>query len=187
MGMPGSQEPGRHGPRPRARLVAAGTNGGSAQLLWKNAALGLLFGVLLTRCGSPPPPPVQISPAALARQAPAPIQISPRVAEIYSKKYLSALRGDTSAVFVLSPNGNRFEYRFCRHPDCQLSDDELAARAIARCNIGVPQQDPAQSCLVFDRDGKVNQPYRTWSDGDFDTPVPAPPVLTVKNASELAP
>jgi hypothetical protein len=130
---------------------------------------------------------VQISPADIAMQAPAPIQISPLVAEIYSEKYLRQLDAETSGVFALSPNGNRFEYRFCRHPDCGLSDDELAARAIGRCNIGVPQKDPTQRCLIFDRNGKVNQPYRTWSDSDFDTPVPTPPTLVVKNAATLAP
>ena len=116
-----------------------------------------------------------------------PIQISPRVAEIYSEKYLGALSGDASAVFALSPNGNRFAYRTCRHPDCELGDDELAARAIARCNIGVPRNDPAQGCLVFDRNGKIDQPYRTWSDADFDAPIPAPPILTVTDPAALAP
>jgi len=156
-------------------------------LLRKIAALSVLVGLLLAACGSPPPPPAQISPALIARQATAPIQISPRVAKVYGEKYLSEVGGDSSAVFAISPNGNRFEYRFCRHPDCQLTDDELAARAIARCNIGVPKNDPAQSCVVFDRNGKTQQPYRTWSDGDFDMPVPNPPVLTVKDPPELAP
>src|SRR5438552_348050 len=76
--------------------------------------------------------------------------------------YLEQLSGDVSGVMAISPNGNRLEYRFCRHPDCLLSDDEVAARAIARCNRGVPLKDPANRCLVFDRNGKVNQPYRTW-------------------------
>ena len=150
------------------------------------------MGLLMAGCGSPPAPKAQISPdliarGDIARQAPAPIQISPRVAEIYSEDYLGQLSGDASGVFAISPNGNRFEYRFCRHPDCQLSDDELAARAIARCNIGVPQKNPANRCLIFDRNGKTNQPYRTWSDSDFETPIPAPPLLTVKDPAELAP
>jgi hypothetical protein len=156
-------------------------------LLRKIAALGAFVGFLLTACGSPSAPPVQISPADIARQAPAPIQISPRVAKVYGEDYLGQLSGDVSGVFALSPNGNRFEYRFCRHPDCRLSDDELASRAIARCNIGVPQQDASQRCVVFDRNGKTGQPYRTWSETDFDTPVPNPPLLTVKDPGELAP
>jgi len=143
--------------------------------------------LLLAGCGSPPAPKVQISPADIARQAPAPIQISPRVAEVYSEDYLGQLTGDTSGVFAISPNGNRFEYRFCRHPDCGLSDDEIASRAIARCNIGVSQKDPANRCLVFDRNGKTNQPYRTWSESDFDTPIPAPSPLDLKDPTELAP
>src|SRR4051812_29007641 len=137
-------------------------------------------------CGSHPAPQVQISPTEIARQAPAPIQISPRVAGIYSG-YLDQLSGDTSGVFALSPNGNRLEYRFCKHPECGLTDDELAERALSRCNIGVPQQNPANRCLVFDRNGKVSQPYRTWSESDFDAPVPAPPVLVVKDPADLAP
>lgn len=145
------------------------------------------MGILLAACGSPPAPRAQISPADIARQAAAPIQISPRVAKAYGEDYLGQLTGDVSGIFALSPNGNRFEYRFCRHPDCGLSDDELASRAIGRCNIGVPQQDPTQRCVVFDRNGKTMQPYRTWSDGDFDMPVPNPPLLAVKNPAELAP
>jgi hypothetical protein len=146
----------------------------------------VLAGLLIAGCAAPPAPKVQISPADIARQAPAPIQISPRVAAIYSA-YLEQLSGDVSGVMAISPNGNRLEYRFCRHPDCLLSDDEVAARAIARCNRGVPLKDPANRCLVFDRNGKVNQPYRTWSEADFDTPVPTPPLLDVKDPAELAP
>jgi hypothetical protein len=144
------------------------------------------MGLLLAGCGSPPAPKVQISPADIARQAPAPIQISPRVAGIYAG-YLDQLSGEVSGVFAISPNGNRLEYRFCRHPDCLLTDDELAARAIARCNIGVPQKEPANRCLIFDRNGKVNQPYRTWSNADFEMPVPPPPVLSMKDSAALAP
>ncbi|GAB2178068.1 hypothetical protein [Dongia sp. agr-C8] len=155
-------------------------------MLRKIAALGLLATLLLAGCGSPPAPKLQISPADIARQAPAPIQISPRVAGIYAG-YLEQLTPDVTGVFAISPNGNRAEYRFCRHPDCLLSDDEVAERAISRCNLGVPQKDPNNRCLVFDRNGKVNQPYRTWSDGDFDMPNPNPPVLAVKDPAEIAP
>jgi hypothetical protein len=141
---------------------------------------------LLAGCGTPPAPKLQISPADIARQAPAPIQISPRVAAIYSA-YLEQISPENSGVFAISPNGNRLEYRFCRHPDCGLSDDELAQRALSRCDLGVPQKDPANRCLVFDRNGKVNQPYRTWSESDFDMPVQPPPALAVKDPAQLAP
>jgi hypothetical protein len=155
-------------------------------LLRKIAALGVFVGLLIGGCGSPPAPKVQISPADIARQAPAPIQISPRVAGIYAG-YLDQLSGDVSGVFAISPNGNRLEYRFCRHPDCLLSDDELAARANARCKIGVPQKNPANPSQILDRNGKVNQPYRTWSAADFDMPVPPPPLFDVKDPAALAP
>jgi hypothetical protein len=145
-----------------------------------------LVGLLLSGCGSPPAPKVQISPADIARQASAPLQISPRVAGIYAA-YLNELSSEISGVFAISPNGNRLEYRFCRHPDCLLTDDELAERTLNRCNFGAGQKDPAKRCLVFDRNGKVNQPYRTWSESDFDTPVPAPPLLDVKDPAQLAP
>jgi hypothetical protein len=184
MGMTGSQEPGR----PRARVACARrwkrTTEECVQLLKKIAALGVLAGLLLTGCGSPPAPRAQISPADIARQAAAPIQISPRVAAIYGA-YLDQLSPETSGVLALSPNGNRLEYRFCKRPDCLLSDDELAERALARCNRSMPQKDPAKSCVVFDRNGKVMQPYRTWSDSDFGTPVPAPPVLRLNDPAEL--
>jgi len=108
------------------------------------------------------------------------------VAGIYAT-YLDSISSDVSGVFAISPNGNRLEYRFCKHPDCLLSDDELAQRALSRCNFGAGQKDPAKSCLVFDRNGKVNQPYRTWSESDFDTPVPAPAALEVKDPADLAP
>ena len=156
-------------------------------MLRKSAVIGILLGFLTAGCGGPVTPPVQISPADIARQAPAPIQISPRIAKIYGEDYLGQLSPDVSGVFALSPNGNRFEYRFCEHPSCLLSDDELASRAIARCNIGVPRKNPANRCVIFDRNGKTLQPYRTWSDGDFDTPVPTPPVLAVKGLTDLAP
>jgi hypothetical protein len=156
------------------------------QLLRKIAPLGVLVGLLIAGCGTPPASKVQISPADIARQAPAPIQISPRVAAIYSA-YLEQIAPENSGVFAISPNGNRLEYRFCRHPDCLLSDDELADRAISRCNRGVPLKDPANRCLVFDRNGKVNQPYRTWSAADFDMPVPAPSPLALNDPAELAP
>ena len=155
-------------------------------MLRKIAALGVFLGLLLAGCGSPPAPKLQISPADIARQAPAPIQISPRVAAIYSA-YLEQVSAENSGVFAISPNGNRLEYRFCRHPDCLLGDDELAERALSRCDIGVPQKDPANRCLVFDRNGKVNQPYRTWSESDFDMPVQAPPALDVSDPAQLAP
>jgi hypothetical protein len=157
-----------------------------ADLLRKIAALGVFAGLLVAGCASPAAPKVQISPADIVRQAPAPIQISPRVAGIYAA-YLERLSGEVSGVFALSPNGNRLEYRFCEHPDCLLSDDELAQRTLARCDRGLARKDPARTCLVFDRNGKVNQPYRTWSESDFDTPVPAPPLLELKDPGQLAP
>jgi hypothetical protein len=157
-----------------------------AQLYRKIAALGLFAALLVAGCGSPPAPKVQISPADIARQAPAPIQISPRVAGIYAA-YLEQVSCENSGVFAISPNGNRVDYRFCRRPDCLLTDDELAERALSRCDRGLPKKDPAKTCLVFDQNGKVNQPYRTWSDSDFDTPVPNPPVLAVKDPAEIAP
>jgi hypothetical protein len=164
--------------------LSDGTTEEWVQLLKKIAALSVLAGLLLSGCGSPPAPKLQISPADIARQAPAPIQISPRVAAIYGA-YLQELSADVSGVLAISPNGNRLEYRFCKHPDCRLTDDELAERAIARCNKGLPQKDPAKSCLVFDRNGKVMQPYRSWSDSDFNTPVPAPPLLAVTDPTAL--
>jgi hypothetical protein len=185
MGITGSQEPGP------ARMFVSGdvrrppTMKEWADLLRKIAALGVFLGLLLAGCGSPPAPKVQISPADIARQAPAPIQISPRVAGIYSG-YLNRISGDVSGVFAVSPNGNRLEYRFCEHPDCLLIDDEIAARALSRCDRGVPHKDPANRCLVFDRNGKVNQPYRTWSEADFDMPLSAPPLLDVKDPAVLA-
>ena len=94
-------------------------------MLRKIAALGPLLALLLAGCGSPPAPKVQISPADIARQAPAPIQISPRVAAIYAG-YLEQIAPDVSGAFAISPNGNRVDYRFCRRPDCLLSDDEVA-------------------------------------------------------------
>jgi len=156
------------------------------ELLRKIAAISLFAGLLIAGCASPPGQKLQISPADIARQAPAPIQISPRVGAIYAG-YLNEVSAENSGVFAISPNGNRLEYRFCRHPSCQLNDDELAERALNRCNFGVGQKDPASRCLVFDRNGKVNQPYRTWSEADFDMPVPNPPVLGVKDAADLAP
>lgn len=150
------------------------------------AALGVFLGLLVAGCGSAPAPKLQISPADIARQAPAPIQISPRVAGIYAA-YLNEVSGDVSGAFAISPNGNRLEYRFCRHPDCLLTDDELAQRVLSRCDRGMSQKEPADRCLIFDRNGKVNQPYRTWSETDFDMPVPAPPVLDVTDPATLAP
>lgn len=184
MGMTGSQEPGR-GRRSCLEIAAGrGNRKDWAELLRKIAALGWLMGILLSSCGSPPAPKLQVSPADIARQAPAPIQISPRVAAIYGA-YLDQLSADTSGVFAISPNGNRLEYRFCKHPSCLLTDDELAERAIQRCSIGATK-DPGGRCLVFDRNGKTIQPYRTWSDSDFDTPVPNPPPLAAKDPAELA-
>ncbi len=144
------------------------------------------MGLLLAGCGSPPAPKLQISPADIARQAPTPIQISPRIAGIYAG-YLNEISPDNSGVFAISPNGNRVDYRFCGRPDCKLTDDELAQRALSRCDRGLPKKDPDKTCLVFDRNGKVNQPYRTWSESDFDTPVPTPPALVVKDTADLAP
>ena len=154
--------------------------------LTKIAVFGAVLALVLGGCGSTVPPPVQISPADIARQAAAPIPVSPRVAKVYQQDYLGQVGKDSSGIFALSPNGNRFEYRTCHHPDCQLSDDELASRAIARCNIGVPHQDPALRCLVFDRSGRIGQPYRFWSDGDFDMPIPAPSPLPIADPEALA-
>jgi hypothetical protein len=186
MGMTGSQ-----GPRPAREMRVNEwrrlTNKQEcAQLLRKIAALSLLAALLVAGCSSPPAPKLQISPADIARQAPQPIQISPRVAAIYSA-YLEQVSPDNAGVFAISPNGNRVEYRFCHRPNCQLTDDEIAERALARCDRGLPRKDPDKTCLVFDRNGKVNQPYRTWSQSDFDMPVPNPPVLVVKNPAEIAP
>jgi hypothetical protein len=189
MGMTGSQEPGRLPAILPETFAGRRTTEEWVQLLKKIAALGVLAGVLLSGCGSPPAPKAQISPdliarGDIARQAPAPIQISPRAAALYGA-YLDDLSGDVSGVLAISPNGNRLEVRFCKHPDCLLTDDEIAERALSRCNRGLPQQDPSKSCVVFDRNGKVMQPYRTWSDSDFNTPVAAPPVLSLKDPAEI--
>ncbi|HVM85824.1 MAG TPA: hypothetical protein VMW18_18165 [Candidatus Binatia bacterium] len=149
----------------------------------KIAALALL----LAACETAAPPPAQVSPADIARQAAAPIPVSPRVAKIYREDYLAQVGKDSSGVFAISPNGNRFYFRTCHHPDCGLSEDELAARAIDRCNIGIPSGDAKQKCLVFDRSGTVVQPYRFWTEVDFDAPISPPPALVVTDAQTLAP
>ncbi|HEY4162956.1 MAG TPA: hypothetical protein VGM59_07810, partial [Dongiaceae bacterium] len=131
---------------------------------------------------SAPLAPAQISPAELARVVSAPIAVSPRVEGIYREKYLAQLDAQTSGAFAISPNGNRFDYRTCRHPDCQLSDDELAVRAIGRCSLGAPQP-----CVLFDRNGRIGQPNRIWTDADFDEPNPMPPALTIAGSAALAP
>lgn len=184
MGMTGSQGPGRRRQHRPSAGAGRGTAGESGQLFKKIAALGGFIGLLIAGCGSPPAPRVQISPADIARQAPAPIQISPRVAAIYGG-YLEELSSEVSGVLAISPNGNRLEYRLCQHPDCLLTDDEIAERALSRCNRGLARKDPAKNCVVFDHNGKVMQPYRTWSDGDFSTPVPNPPRLVAKDPAAL--
>src|SRR5689334_14094755 len=158
MGMTGSQEPGAARDRVILKVSAVKRCSGfaerrhhkqeQAQLLRKIAALSLFAALLLAGCGSPPAPKAQISPADIARQAPVPIQISPRVAGIYAG-YLEQLSPDVTGVFAISPNGNRVEYRFCRHPDCLLSDDEVAERALARCDRGLARKDPDKTCVVF--------------------------------------
>ncbi len=157
MGMNGSQEPRPARPGGFEAEPWQWKKQECAQLLRKIAALGLFTALLLAGCGSPPAPKLQVSPAEIARQAPAPIQISPRVAAIYAA-YLNEVSPENAGVFAISPNGNRVEYRFCLRPSCQLSDDELAERALNRCNFGAGQKDPEKRCLIFDRTGKVNQP-----------------------------
>jgi hypothetical protein len=150
-------------------------------LRWGAGFMGLLA-FALAACRSAPPSPAQISPADLARVVSTPIPVSPRVAGIYRDKYLAALDTKTFGVFAISPNGNRFDFRTCRHPDCQLSDDELADRALARCSLGAPQP-----CVLFDRNGKIGQPHRIWTEADFDEPNPMPPELTLSDPAMLAP
>jgi hypothetical protein len=152
----------------------------------KFARFAAFAALLVSACGGPPPPPTQTSPADLARQAAAPIQISPYTAAIYREKYLAGLDGATSGVFVISPSGNRAEFRSCRHPDCRMTDDEIAARALDRCNLGFARKHPEQSCLVFDRNGKIAQPHRFWTDADFAMPVPAPAPLDLTDPAALA-
>jgi hypothetical protein len=155
----------------------------------RTAALAAALGLGCAGCAQSgsgaAPPAAQISSADLARQAAAPIEISPYMAEIYRDKYLAGVDGATSAIFAISPNGNRFEFRTCRHPDCQMSDDEIAARALDRCNLGFTRTHPEQRCLVFDRNGKIEQPHRFWTDADFDMPVPAPAPLSLTDPSAL--
>src|SRR6185369_9494040 len=108
------------------------------------AALGaaLLLGV--AGCAEAPQPAAQVSSADLARQASAAIDISPYVAGVYHDEYLAALKDGSAGVFVVSPNGNRFEIRTCHHPDCQMSDDEIATRALDRCNLGFAAKHPEE-------------------------------------------
>jgi len=150
------------------------------------AGLAAGLTLMVVGCAETAPPAAQVSSADLARQAAVPIDISPYVVGIYRDKYLAGLDGATSGVFAISPNGNRFEMRFCRHPDCQMSDDEIAARALDRCNLGFARKHPEQRCLVFDRNGKIGQPYRFWTDADFDMPVPAPAPLNLTDPAALA-
>jgi hypothetical protein len=151
--------------------------------IWRWGAIFLGFlAPALAACQSAPLPPAQSSPADLARVVSAPIPVSPRVAGIYRDKYRAALDARTSGVFAISPNGNRFDFRTCRHPGCQLSDDELADRALARCSLGAPQP-----CVLFDRNGTIGQPHRIWADADFDEPDPMPPELTLNDPAMLAP
>jgi len=150
------------------------------------AALAAALALIVAGCADPAPPAAQISSADLARQATAPIDVSPYVAGIYHDKYLAGLDGATSGVFAISPNGNRFEMRTCRHPDCQLSDDEIATRALDRCNLGFARKHPEQRCLLFDRNGKIGQPHRFWTDADFDMPVPAPAPVALTDPASLS-
>ncbi len=150
------------------------------------AALGAALALGLAGCADSPPPAAQVSSADLARQASAPIDVSPHVAGVYHDKYLATLDGATSGIFAISPNGNRFEIRTCHHPDCQMSDDEIATRALDRCNLGFAAKHPENRCLVFDRNGKIAQPHRFWTDADFAMPVPAPPALSLNDRSQLA-
>jgi hypothetical protein len=136
-------------------------------------------------CAAPAPPVAQISSADLARQATAPIDVNPHVAAVYRDKYLAGLDGVTSGIFAISPDGNRFEFRTCRHPDCQMSDDEIATRALDRCDLGFARQHPERACLVFDRNGKIAQPHRFWTAADFDMPVPAPPPINLTDPAAL--
>jgi hypothetical protein len=171
---------------PRSTMIRTRrTRGIGPVQIARMAALAAALAFLTTGCGGPPPLPTQASPADLARQALVPIQISPAVAGIYRVKYLAALDGATSGIFAISPNGNRFEFRTCRHPDCQMSDDEIAARALDRCDLGFARKHPEQRCLVFDRNGKIAQPYRFWSDADFAMPVPAPVALNLTDTTAL--
>lgn len=148
---------------------------------WRMGLFGFL-GLALSACQAASPVPTQTSPADLARVVSTPIPISPRVEGVYTEKYRAGLGDGVSGVFAISPNGNRFDFRFCRHPDCQLSDDELAARALGRCSLGAPQP-----CVLLDRNGRVGQPNRVWKDTDFDEPNPLPPALTLSDPVELAP
>jgi hypothetical protein len=149
------------------------------------AHFAAVFMLLVSACGGPPPLPTQTSPADLARQAAAPIQISPYVAGIYRDKYLAGLDASTSGVFAISPNGNRVEFRACKHPDCWMSDDEIAMRALDRCNLGFARKHPEQRCLVLDRNGKIAQPTRFWTDADFAMPVPAPAPIALTDPASL--
>jgi hypothetical protein len=150
------------------------------------AALAAALALIAAGCAAPAPPAAQISSADLARQATAPIDVSPYVAGIYRDKYLAGLDGMTSGVFAISPNGNRFEFRTCQHPDCQMSDEEIATRALDRCNLGFARKHPEQRCLVFDRNGKIGQPHRFWTDADFDMPVPTPASVALTDPAALA-
>jgi len=149
------------------------------------AALAAALAISTAGCAESAPPATQISSAELARQAEAPIQISPYVASIYRDKYLPGLDASTSGVAVISATGNRMELRFCKHPDCQMSDDEVATRALDRCNLGFARRDPAQRCLVFDRNGKIQQPARFWTDADFAMPANPPPRLPITDPQQL--
>jgi hypothetical protein len=148
----------------------------------RSAGLPGLLALVLAACQPAAIPPAQTSPADLARVVAAPIPISPRVERLYRGKYRTGLDAQTSGAFAISPNGNRFDFRLCRHPDCRLSDDELASRALARCSLGAPQ-----ACVLLDRNGHIGQPHRVWKDADFDEPDPLPPTLTLRDPAALAP
>ena len=156
----------------------------------KIAAFSLGIGVLVAGCAGGGPTPAQtssdnIATAGLARQATSPIQISPYVATAYHEKYLAQLTGSTSGAFAISRDGNRFAFRFCGHPDCRLSDDEIAIRALANCDLGAPPGAAGQRCVIFDRNGKIAQPYHIWTDADFDAPAATPPALAIADPKLL--
>jgi hypothetical protein len=157
------------------------------------AALGLLAALALAGCagtgpGGPQVRSEEIAREDLSRTVADPIPVSPFVAKVYREKYLPGLGTDTVGVFALSPNGNRFYQRSCHHPDCGLTEEELAARALDRCNIGVPRQDAGLRCVVFDRSGRILQPHRFWTAADFDFPITNPPAkLVVADPAALAP
>jgi hypothetical protein len=171
----------------QSRMIAAVAIWGSRRVkIARMAALAAVLVLAGAGCAEHAPPAAQVSSADLARQATAPIDVGPFVAALYRDKYLAGLDGATSGVAVISPTGNRIELRFCKHPDCQMSDDEIATRALDRCNLGFARRDPSLRCLVFDRNGMIRQPYRFWTDADFEMPNPEPSPLSIGDPAQLA-